>query len=64
MLIVGAKVNGRAFLKLNESRLEKLNVSLGFQLAVLDVIDELVCIMMLQGLFKILILHACSNIEK
>ena len=36
-----AKVNGRAFLRLNESTLKELNVSLGFRLAVLDVIDGL-----------------------
>ena len=40
-MIAGAKVNGRGFLSLNESKLEKLKVSYGFQLAVLDVIDEL-----------------------
>ena len=42
-MTVGAKVNGCAFLKLNESTLkEQLKVSSGFQLLVLDVIDEVV----------------------
>ena len=43
-MIVGAKVNGRAFLRLNESFLKEHNVSFGFRLLVLDVINELVCI--------------------
>ena len=43
-IIIDAKVNGRAFLRLNESDLvNSLKVSTGFKLLVLDVIDELVC---------------------
>ena len=43
-IIIDVKVNGRAFLRLNESDLvNSLKVSTGFKLLVLDVIDELVC---------------------
>lgn len=41
-MIVDAKVNGRVFLRLNESRLEKLKVSSGFLWLVLDIIEDLV----------------------
>jgi hypothetical protein len=41
--ILDAKVSGRAFLSLNESRLERSGVSLGFQCSLMDVIENLVC---------------------
>ena len=38
-----AKINGREFLNLNESRLEQFGVSLGFQCTLMDIIENLVC---------------------
>ena len=41
--ILDAKINGRAFLNLNESRLERSGVSLGFQGILMNIIEDLVC---------------------
>ena len=46
LIIIGAKINGRAFLSLNENRLERSGVSLGFQYTLMDVIEDLVCAFM------------------
>ena len=40
---IDAKVNGRAFLRLNENALKRLSVSIGFELLLLSIIDEQVC---------------------
>ena len=40
---IDAKVNGRAFLRLNENTMKRLSVSIGFELLLLSIIDELVC---------------------
>ena len=42
-MCLGAKINGRAFLNLNEERLGHMGVSYGFQITVTDIIEELVC---------------------
>jgi hypothetical protein len=42
LFYVDAKINGRAFLSLNESRLERSGVSLGFQCTLMDIIENLV----------------------
>lgn len=41
--VLGAKLNGSGFLRLNESKLDHLGVSIGFQLIVMDIIMDLVC---------------------
>ena len=46
LIIIGAKINGRAFFSLNENRLERSGVSLGFQCTLMDVIEDLVCAFM------------------
>ena len=38
-----AKINGRVFLSLNESRLSQFGISLGFKFAILGIIEDLVC---------------------
>ena len=38
-----ARISGRVLLNLNESRLEKFGISLGFQYTLLDIIETLVC---------------------
>ena len=38
-----AKINGRVFLSLNESRLTQFGISLGFEFAIMGVIEDLVC---------------------
>ena len=40
--VLDAKINGRAFLSLNESRLERSGFSFGFQCTLMDVIESLV----------------------
>ena len=42
LFIIEAKVNGRVFMKLNETSISRLNVSFGFESLVLDIIQELV----------------------
>ena len=37
-------MNGHAFLSLTESRLEHVGVSFGFQIQVIDILENLVCI--------------------
>ena len=51
-LILDAKINGRAFLSLNESRLERSGVSLGFQCTLIDIIENLVRDIQLSGYVK------------
>ena len=46
LIIIVAKINGRAFLSLNENRLERSGVSLGFQCTLMDIIEDLVCTFM------------------
>ena len=43
MAVVGARVNGNGFLSLDEGRLERLGVSLGFLLPLVGIIQDLVC---------------------
>ena len=38
-----ARINGHIFLSLNESRLERFSVSVGFQFAIMDIIKDMVC---------------------
>ena len=40
---LGARINGFALLSLNESRLERLEVSMGFQFTLMSIIEDLVC---------------------
>ena len=40
--IIDAKINGRAFTRLDERTLERFGVTLGFQLSLIDIIEELV----------------------
>jgi hypothetical protein len=49
--ILDAQINGDVFLSLNESRLERFKVSLGFQFAIMNIIEDLVC--------DIIIIHTC-----
>ena len=42
--ILDARINGDVFLSLNESRLERSGVSLGFQCTLMDIIKDLVCV--------------------
>ena len=37
-----AKINGHTFMNLNEAKLERLKVSVGFSMLIPDVIEELV----------------------
>ena len=39
---IDAKINGHAFLSLNESRLERFSVSLGFTFTIMNIIEDLV----------------------
>ena len=43
-IILDAKINGCAFLSLNESRLERFGVSFGFQFTLMNIIENLVCL--------------------
>jgi hypothetical protein len=38
-----AKINGRVFLNLNESRLTQFEISLGFKFAIMSIIEDVVC---------------------
>ena len=42
LLCLDARINGYIFLSLNESRLERFSVSVGFQFAIMDIIEYLV----------------------
>ena len=42
--IIDARINGYAFLSLNESRLERFGVSFGFQFTLMNIIENEVCI--------------------
>ena len=42
VVIAGARVNGSGFLSLDEGRLERLGVSLGFLLPLVNIIQDLV----------------------
>ena len=37
-----ARINGHVFLSLNESRLERFSVSVGFQFAIMNIIEDMV----------------------
>ena len=37
-----ARINGHIFLSLNESRLERFSVSVGFQFAIMNIIEDMV----------------------
>ena len=39
-----AKINGRIFMNLSETKLERLEVSVGFSMLIPDIIEELVCL--------------------
>ena len=41
--MLDARINGSVFLSLNEGRLERFGVSLGFQFTLMDIIEDLVC---------------------
>ena len=43
IIIIDARINGYGFLSLNESRLERLGVSFGFQISLMNIIEGLVC---------------------
>ena len=40
--LLDARINGNVFLSLNESRLKQSGVSLGFQLAIMNIIEDMV----------------------
>jgi hypothetical protein len=42
LLYLDARINGQIFLNLNESRLERFSVSFGFQLAIMNIIEDIV----------------------
>jgi hypothetical protein len=50
LLYLEAKINGHVFLSLNESRLERFNVSFGFQLSIANIIEDLVCDIIITGI--------------
>ena len=37
-----ARINGHVFLSLNESRLERFSVSVGFQFAIMNILEDMV----------------------
>ena len=41
-IILDAQINGYGFLSLNESRLERFGVSFGFQIPLMNIIEDLV----------------------
>ena len=43
LFYVEARINGHAFLSLNESWLERFHVSFGFQLTIMNIIEDAVC---------------------
>ena len=42
-VVTDARINAHVLLNLNESRLERFGVSMGFQFAMMSVIEDLVC---------------------
>ena len=42
LFYLDARINGRVFLSLNESRLERFQVSLGFQFTIMNIIEDMV----------------------
>ena len=42
MFCLDARINGHVFLSLNESRLERFSLSVGFQFAIMDIIEDMV----------------------
>ena len=42
IIIIDARINGYGFLSLNESRLERFGVSFGFQIPLMNIIEDLV----------------------
>ena len=46
-MFIEAKISGRAFMNLNETMLERLQVSVGFSMLLPSVIEELVILIML-----------------
>ena len=42
LLCLDARINGHVFLSLNESRLERFSVSVGFQFAIMNIIEDMV----------------------
>ena len=42
LLSLDARINGHIFLSLNESRLERFSVSVGFQFAIMNIIEDMV----------------------
>ena len=43
IMFIDARINAHVLLSLNERRLERFGVSLGFQFAIMSVIEDLVC---------------------
>jgi hypothetical protein len=43
LICLGARINGHVFLSLNESWLTQFGISLGFKIAIMSVIQDLVC---------------------
>ena len=42
LLCLDARINGHVFLSLNKNRLEYFNVSIGFQFAIVNIIEDMV----------------------
>ena len=42
IILIDARINGHVFLSLNESRLERFSVSVGFQFAIMNIIEDMV----------------------
>ena len=42
LFCLDARINGHVFLSLNESRLERFSVSVGFQFAIMNIIEDMV----------------------
>jgi hypothetical protein len=42
-LCLDARITGHIFLSLNESRLERFSVSLGFKFSIMSIIEDVVC---------------------
>ena len=42
LFCLDARINGHIFLSLNESRLERFRVSVGFQFAIMNIIEDIV----------------------
>ena len=64
IIIVDARVSGNGFLSLDEGRLERLGVSLGFLLPLVNIIQELVCSRLVRSKVQLLWLLILPNAEK